>query len=169
MKILITGMSGTGKSSTIAALAARDRQAIDLDEDGWSRWMACEGDPTRANPGHDWLWDEERLAELLNSDHDGPLFVAGCAPNMVKFIAHFDHVVLLSAPTKVVLERIRNRSNNDYGKSFAQAFSVLENIRNIEPRLRRIATHELETTQPLDEVARSILRLGIQTNPGRTK
>ena len=164
MKVLITGMSGTGKSSTIAALAAIRYQAIDLDEDGWSGWVPCEGNPTGANPGHDWLWDEARLAALLDGINDEPLFVAGCAPNMGVFVPRFDQIVLLSAPTEILLTRIRTRVGNNYGKSSAELARVVENTREVEPLLRRIATYELDATQPLRDVTLAILRAGGQTD-----
>jgi predicted ATPase len=37
-KVLITGMSGTGKSTVLAELAQRGFRAVDPDEPGWSRW-----------------------------------------------------------------------------------------------------------------------------------
>jgi dephospho-CoA kinase len=41
--ILLTGMSGTGKSTIIGELRARGYQAIDMDEPGWSE-HAPDGD-----------------------------------------------------------------------------------------------------------------------------
>jgi dephospho-CoA kinase len=35
-RVLLTGMSGTGKSSVIAELRSRGFTAIDMDEPGWS-------------------------------------------------------------------------------------------------------------------------------------
>ncbi len=35
--VLLTGMSGTGKSTVIEELAARGYKAVDADADGWSR------------------------------------------------------------------------------------------------------------------------------------
>jgi dephospho-CoA kinase len=37
-KILITGMSGTGKSTVISELADRGYHAVDTDNDFWSEW-----------------------------------------------------------------------------------------------------------------------------------
>jgi len=37
VKILITGMSGTGKSTALRALAARGHRTVDTDTDRWSR------------------------------------------------------------------------------------------------------------------------------------
>jgi len=38
-RVLITGMSGTGKSSVIQELVARRYQAYDLDTPEWSEWI----------------------------------------------------------------------------------------------------------------------------------
>ena len=42
MIILITGMSGTGKSSVIAELLARGHHAHDLDTAEWSEWTTAD-------------------------------------------------------------------------------------------------------------------------------
>jgi len=34
-RVLITGMSGTGKSSALAELARRGHSVVDTDEEGW--------------------------------------------------------------------------------------------------------------------------------------
>jgi hypothetical protein len=47
-RILITGMSGTGKSSAIQELAARGYQAHDLDTPEWSEWV--DADPADTLP-----------------------------------------------------------------------------------------------------------------------
>jgi adenylate kinase family enzyme len=38
-RVLITGMSGSGKSSVIQELVARGYQAYDLDAPEWSKWI----------------------------------------------------------------------------------------------------------------------------------
>jgi adenylate kinase family enzyme len=43
-RVLLTGMSGTGKSSLIVELAARGYKAVDVDSDEWSEWVAVEFD-----------------------------------------------------------------------------------------------------------------------------
>lgn len=158
-RILITGMSGTGKSTLIAELAARGHRAIDLDSDAWSEWVPVDGNPTGAKSGHDWMWKEAEVTRLLSEEKGEALFVSGCAPNMRTFLARFEHVVLLSAPAEVLLERMASRTNNAYGKAPAEAAQVLANLREIEPKLRRIATCELDATLPVDEVLEKVLAL----------
>ena len=158
-RVLITGMSGTGKSTVVAELAARGHHAIDLDSDAWSGWVQVDGNPTGANPGHDWLWNETKLAMLLAEDISETLFVSGCASNMGKFIGYFDNVVLLSAPIGVMLDRVRLRTNNPYGKQDVEIAQIKENVRRFEPRLRRIASHEIDTSLPIRDVLETILKL----------
>jgi dephospho-CoA kinase len=39
-EVLVTGMSGTGKSSVLVELARRGYRVVDTDEPGWSEWVA---------------------------------------------------------------------------------------------------------------------------------
>lgn len=120
--------------------------------------MPSDGDPTGAKPGHDWLWDEGRIDRLLHMHSDGPLFAAGCAPNMGTIVPRFDRIVLLHAPIDIILTRVRQRTGNGYGKAACEAARIVENTREVEPRLRRIATHEFDATAPLDAVVGIVLR-----------
>jgi len=157
-RVLLTGMSGTGKSAVIRELAVRGHAAVDLDDGAWSAWVDAEGDPTGARPGKDWLWREDRVRDLLAADGPGTLFVAGCAPNMGAFLRRFDHVVLLTAPVGVMLARLASRTDNPYGKRPEEVAGVLANLRDVEPRLRTVAGHEVATDAPLAEVVARVLR-----------
>ena len=150
-RVLLTGMSGTGKSTLVLVqeLRARGYKAVDVGEPGWSEYDA-EGD---------WVWREERIRELLAEDDADLLFISGCATNQVKFYEHFDHVILLSAPPEVLLERLSSRSTNSYGKSPMERADVLRYVRTVEPQLRRTAGHEIETTVSVDEVVAILLQL----------
>jgi len=164
-RVLLTGMSGTGKSTLTQGLAARGYKAVDLDADEWSEWVEVEfdGDPTSAEspvrPGRDWVWREDRVRDLLSTEDAAVLFVSGCAENMSKFYARFDHIILLSAPPAVIVERLASRPTNPYGKHPDEVARVLNLVRAIEPKLRRVAGHEVGTDVPLDEVVAKVLRL----------
>ncbi len=87
------------------------------------------------------------------------LFVSGTASNQVEFYPWFDHVVLLSAPVPVIVERLARRTNNPFGKRPDELARVLGHVETIEPLLRRGATLEVDTSVPLQEVVEAILRL----------
>jgi dephospho-CoA kinase len=158
-------MSGTGKSTLIGELAARGYKAVDLDSDAWSEWVEVEftGDPTSpvspVEPGRDWVWREDRVQNLLSIEDADVLFVSGCAQNMVKFYAQFDHIVLLSVPAAVIVERLATRTTNSYGRRPDEAARVLSLVQSIEPRLRRSAGHEVDTREPLNRVVAKLLQL----------
>ncbi|PPK95425.1 shikimate kinase [Kineococcus xinjiangensis] len=146
LRVLITGMSGTGKSTVLTRLAALGHRVVDTDSDAWSRWTTDE------HGRADWVWREEAITGLLTGHRGGSLFVAGCKSNQGRFYPLFEHVVLLSAPASVLLERIAERTTNDYGKDPAERALVLRHIAEVEPLLRRTATLEIDTTLPLDVV-----------------
>jgi dephospho-CoA kinase len=145
--VLITGMSGTGKSSVIEELSARGFHAIDFDHPDWSM---------HAEDG-DWIWNESRVRPLLEEMAGEQLFVSGCAENQGSFYSFFDRVVLFSAPEDVIRERIRTRTNSSYGKSEQELADVLHYIETVEPLIRRGATDEIDTNKPLDEVVAGVL------------
>lgn len=148
-RILLTGMSGTGKSTVIVELATRGYRAIDMDEPGWSEYA----------PDGDWIWREDCVREALACEEGDVLFISGCASNQVRFYPQFDAIVLFSAPTEVLIERLATRTNNPYGKHPDELAEVLGYLETVEPRLRRNATHEIDTRAPLDEVVAAVFRL----------
>jgi dephospho-CoA kinase len=149
----------TGKSSVIVELAKRGLKAIDADSPDYSHWVSANGNPTGAKDGHDWVWQEARIQELLDSNDAEVLFVSGCAANMGKFFEQFDHIILLSAPTEIILERLQSRTSNPYGKRPEEVAQVLHNLETIEPLLRNAATHEIDTSQKLEQVISEILEI----------
>jgi dephospho-CoA kinase len=147
-RVLVMGMSGTGKSSVVAELVARGYKAVDTD-DGF-----CEVLPDGRQ-----RWREDAVEALLDTEDADVLFVAGCEENQVRFHPRFDHLVLLSAPQETLLERLAMRTNNHFGKSPEELRRVLHDLEQVEPLLRRAATDEIVTTAPLDEVVTALLAL----------
>jgi broad-specificity NMP kinase len=148
-RVLITGMSGTGKSSLLDELAARGYRTADTDYGDYYETVSGER-----------LWREDRINALLSSAEDelrGVLFVQGTTRNQVLFYPRFDHIVLLSAPADVLVERLAMRGTNPYGKDPAELAETLEYLRTVEPLLRAAATLEVVTTVPVVRVADIVL------------
>jgi dephospho-CoA kinase len=158
-------MSGTGKSTVIDELSARGYKAVDLDSDEWSEWVEVEftDDPSSpespVRPGQDWVWREVRVRELLSAEDANVLLVSGCAENMSKFYEHFDHIILLTAPADVIVKRLAARTSNSYGKRPEEVARVLGLVQNIEPKLRMVAGHVIDTAVPVNQVLAKVLKL----------
>jgi shikimate kinase len=159
-RVLITGMSGTGKSAVILELAARGYQAHDLDTSEWSHWI--EADPSDAltpAEGKDWVWREGPVRALLSQPGDGTLFISGCAENMGQLFPLIDTVVLLTAPVATIMERLAARSRGGYGHIAEERRKVVDLITTIEPLLRESADYEIDTRRPVHATVDEILRI----------
>ncbi|WP_449407087.1 AAA family ATPase [Microbacterium maritypicum] len=142
-RVLLTGMSGVGKSTVIAGLTARGVVAVDTDD---GQWKTASGE-----------WDLRAVRGLLDAHAD--IVVAGTVDNQGMVYDLFDHIVLLAAPTSVMIERVMQRTDNPYGSSAEEREEILEYTRSVEPLLRATATEEIDTTQPLDHTVEQIEHL----------
>ena len=140
-------MSGVGKSTLLDELSRRGYETVDTDNGGWHR--------------PDGTWDERRMGALL--DRLATVVVSGTAENQGRFYDRFHHVVLLSAPLAVLIERVVGRSNNPYGKTAEQQADIESYVREVEPLLRRGATVTLDGRRPVGELADVVEQLIIAT------
>ncbi|MGF9700327.1 MULTISPECIES: AAA family ATPase [Paenibacillus] len=151
--ILITGMSGTGKSTALTELARKGHRVVDTDYGEWSENL----------DGTGWLWNEDRIMALLMGHNEGTLFLSGTVSNQGKFYSMFDAIVLLSAPLDVILERVSSRHNNPYGKTQAEREEIIHYVHTVEPLLRAGSTFEIDTRKSIEEVTRELEQ--IATSP----
>ncbi len=154
--ILITGMSGTGKSAALAELERRGHRVVDTDHGVWIE------DVKLPDGSIEPLWNEERIDELLSGHSDGALFVVGTVANQGRFYPRFDAVVLLSAPLDVILERVASREN-PFGRTEAEREKIADDLAAYEPLLRAGATAEIDTRRPLAEVVDELESIARQT------
>lgn len=152
--VLVTRMSGTGKSAALVELARRGHRVVDTDYGGYAVEV-----PSSDMGGSEQLWREGRIEELLDEHEQGLLFVSGCVPNQGRFYPRFDAVVLLSAPAEVILERVGTRDTNNFGKSETEQDRIVSDLATFEPLLRAGATAEIDTRAPLDKVADALERI----------
>lgn len=159
-RVFITGMSGTGKSTVIGRLAALGHRAVDTDGDEYFELVEPDASMrARFGDEKDWRWREDRIAALLDADGVPALFLSGTSSNQSKFYPRFDHVVLLSAPERVILERLRARTTNRYAKDPQELARELRLRAIVGPMLRRGADVEIDTSAPLEAVVARIVGL----------
>jgi hypothetical protein len=132
------------RRSRTTELARRDHRVVDTDHGGWSEDVLLPD-----GSGLERLWREDRMSALLSQERDEPLFVSGCTSNQGKFYDRFDAVVLLTAPTDVLLERLATRTTNPFGREPAERDRILMDIATVQPycaaRDRRELNREADT------------------------
>jgi dephospho-CoA kinase len=165
VKVLVTGISGTGKSSVLVDLTRRGYRVVDTDDPGWREYHEYATPIDELHRG-EFHWVEDRMLALLDSD-DRPLFVGGGARNQSRFYDRFDAVVLLSAPAAVILDRVARRSTNRYGTTALERAEILADLAEIEPLLRQGCTHELDASRPLEEVVADLIAIASGRIPSR--
>ncbi|QHO78770.1 shikimate kinase [Bradyrhizobium sp. CCBAU 051011] len=159
-RVLITGMSGTGKSAVARELVARGHRAVDLDTPEWSEWVdSAPTDTLTPAEGKDGVWREDRVRTLLLTQDQAPLFVSGCAENMGRLFSLIDIVILLSAPVATIMKRLEARSAEGYGRTDGERQKVCELLATIEPLLRQSADHEIDTSGPVEATVDEILKV----------
>ena len=141
-RILVTGMSGVGKSTLLRELARRGHLTVDTDYDGW----VLDGN-----------WDEGRMTQLLH--HESAIVVSGTVENQAQFSDRFNAVILMTAPLDVLLERVRQRSDNPYGTTKADREEIRGYVLTLQPLLRLGATHELDGLSSVSELADATERI----------
>lgn len=120
---LITGRSGSGKSTIWKELTSRGYTAFDGDKvPGLAGWtdLATGKRIAEDYPGDDhigkfhWDWDKPVLTSLLSQP--GDIFLCGNADNATKFYKLFDKVFILTLDEAEQRRRIMARPEHDYGK-----------------------------------------------------
>lgn len=148
-RVLVTGLSGVGKTTLLDELAARGFATVETDDGDFHEMVDGER-----------LWRRDRIEELLRTAPAGGgsvLFVQGTVRNQGEFYPWFDHVVLLSAPVGVMAGRLATRTTNPYGKDAAERAEAIGYVETVEPLLRASATLEIVTTVPVSAVADAVL------------
>jgi dephospho-CoA kinase len=145
VRVLITGMSGTGKSTLVAELRRRGQVAFDADDDGFSEDRGA---------GR-WGWCRERIEDVLGRHDDGVVLFAGCSEEQAQI--RFDVRILLTVPEDVLVARLRSRTTNPYGRTEPERRQILSDLADVEPLLRRSADLVLDATAAPSDLADAIV------------
>src|SRR6185312_13225995 len=106
---LVEGLSGSGKSSVYDELIRRGYKAISTD-----RAWKSHADRDTGLLGRP--WDEQKAVSELESPEPEVLFVCGSSGNRVRFLPYFTEIFNLRIDDGTMRRRLRERTNNDFGK-----------------------------------------------------
>lgn len=140
-RILLTGMSGVGKSAVLQRLASDGILCVDLD-DGWM--YDAGGEPMINLPV---------VHRFIQAHPNESIVFAGCAMNQRKL--EVDCTVLLTATPTLMKARIEQR-DNPFGKDEPTWQKILEDKARFEPVLIASSDVVIDTEQPLEQTVAQI-------------
>jgi hypothetical protein len=165
--VMITGMSGAGKSTIAAVLAQRGLVSIDADDDSvLARSVDPAGnvveDPAAPDfawlAQHSWGWNPARLDELIQGAAPATLYVCGGAANELELADRFTQVFLLEMDEPTMLARLDAPSrDNDWGRIGDTREYLRRRLPEYQDRLRAFGAIPIDARQPLDHVVDAIL------------
>jgi RNase adaptor protein for sRNA GlmZ degradation len=162
---LITGVSGSGKSSVAEALEVRGYAAIDADISTYSHWVDRQtGQSYSSRPVEiewvgrfDWLWKEKEMETVLRHGENHNQFICGTSVNQSLFYPFFNTIFLLSVVDETIVHRLQTRTNNHFGKREGDIERALDWKQGFESDIKRQGAIVIDASEPLQEVLNQIL------------
>jgi shikimate kinase len=142
--ILITGLSGTGKTHLYKFFKEKGKNSYDADE-ALGRWVDKKTGkpktPTKKEEeqarGIDWGWDGRKLNRILKQNNEVYLF-GGLSEHTTQFVRLFDKIYYLYAGKELILQRLRSKDrNNDFGRHPEQRRLIISWIKYAAERAKR--------------------------------
>jgi broad-specificity NMP kinase len=166
-KIYITSIAGTGKSTLAKVLKERGFDSIDVDHvQGLCSWFNNETGKKVFNDSpnnkfideHDYRCDISMLENLMqkSSEH---VFVFGSVGDNSDFIPLFDTLVLLQCEPKTLIQRLKNRDTNPFGKETEVQNRMLEWKKVFDKLMLQAGAISISTEQDIETVADEVLKL----------
>lgn len=164
-KIYITGVSGVGKSSVAEKLKEKGIYTIDIDEvEGLCDWINNDthkisywysGVDKEFFETHKYICDEKKLVALMNKGNNDIVVVVGLADNP-DFLNLFDKVFLFHCDEKVFLKRIKERTNNDFGKHESDQEMILDWYKDFNKDTLSKGAISINTDKALESVVEEV-------------
>lgn len=166
MNILITGVSGSGKTSIAAELNKLQYDALNMDNiEGLCSWVnlatgKSEPDNRENDPNwletHDWYWDKDKLVELLRQTVN--TFYCGSSGNQDQFYSLFRKVILLEMDSELIRERVLNSSrDHSYGQMPGEMETILGYFEKFQDDVIRAGAVVINARKPLDEIVSLVI------------
>jgi shikimate kinase len=167
--VLVTGISGSGKSAVCGELQRRGYEAHDTDQDGNAVWVSQKTGDVTATPAAsegtppEWLEEQEwRVApfkvEALAKRADTLLvFLCGSTANEREVWHLFSRVIYLAIDNETLRRRLASRTTNAFGKAPNELQAILSWHEVGEDQYRRFGATIVDATSPLNQVVDNVL------------
>lgn len=166
-KVLVTGWSGTGKSTVCRELIRRSLNAIDADTVKlpflceWvntytGEWLGRGFPEDYSNEKYDFCWRAEVIKSIL--EVNSVVYLCGNADNAFDFYNHFDYIFILDLPEAEQRRRIMSRVEHNYGQDKATQDAVIQQQKKlVSEAIKRGAIH-VDANRPVAVIADDILK-----------
>jgi dephospho-CoA kinase len=169
MKIFVTGISGTGKTTIANKLKDKDFNIIDIDYVpnlcAWVNLKTGEKSMLRNTESpnnkfideHDYICDTKQLQEMMKDKET--VFVFGSVGDNSSLLHLFDKTILLQCKPETLVERLKNRDTNDMGKKEEVQQRMLEWKKVFDALMIESGAIVVDTEKPVEKVVDEIIKI----------
>jgi broad-specificity NMP kinase len=162
--VLITAVSGTGKSTVCKALHAMGYDAVDIESvDGLYELVnektgeVIPGNLEQISEGVDWNCNKARLEKLVDSQKSELTFYCGGMSNTFDVWNVFDLIIMLTISDDATIKRLSTRQSGEFGSTKVNRDWVLSWKHSLEKRLLDAGAVPVSAEDTPQEIAKLIL------------
>ncbi len=167
--ILITGISGAGKSTTSHKLRELGYTAYDMEDDFDGLFTMLDKKTGQPMIDHDntdlqkvqnidWICDVNKLRRIIENEKSELTFYCGSASNIDEILPLFNIVILLAVSSKVARQRLTTRQSNDFGRTKEIQDWLMSFQETWEQTMKDKGAIVIDADQELDVVASEIIK-----------
>jgi len=169
--ILITGISGTGKTTIAEEMKKRGFNAYSIEDDIDGLFDMYHTETKQKATGHfeqtldnaknhDWICDIKMLKELIEKNSNKTTYYFGVASNLKEIIPFFDELILLTANEECLRHRLTHRTTNDFGLTSDVQDWVFSWKDWFEDGVKDFHPIVIDTNKKLDNLVEEIAKIG---------
>jgi broad-specificity NMP kinase len=165
--VLVSGLSGTGKSTVYRRLRELGFDAWGFDEDQFGEWIHPESGlpvpfPTDRHDSDgsadlDFTVHHDKIEGLAQGSAGRTVFLCGGAGHEFHFWQLLDLVIYLTVDDDTLRRRLAERTDNGYGKTAEELGGILGANQSFEAMYREHGAVIVDAVRPIDEVVTDVL------------
>ena len=165
--VLVSGLSGTGKSTVYRRLRELGFDAFGFDEDQFGEWFHRESGlpvsfPTERHDSDgsadlEFTVHHDKIEGLAQRSTGRTVFLCGGAGHEFHFWQLLDLVIYLTVDDETLRRRLATRTDNGYGKTAEELDGILRANESFEASYRERGAVIIDAARPIEEVVTDVL------------
>lgn len=165
--ILITGISGSGKSTVSKKINALGYKAYNMDSEPGLFAMIDkqtkkpvvnhDNDNLEKVMGMEWICDKNKLNLIIENEPSLLAFYCGDASNLKDLLSLFNGVILLKPGEAAARERLSTRTNNSFGRTKAVQDWIMSFKNLYENEIEQRGAIIIDADKNIDDVAKEAI------------